>query len=46
MPPVLIPCARALARALWALRLRDLGGRLAFAAWRAEVKRRGGPSVR
>ena len=46
MPRILIPAAYVVARALWALRLRGLGGRLAFAAWRAEVDARGGPSVR
>lgn len=46
MPPALIPAAYVLARALWRLRLRSLGGRLAAAAWRAEVDARGGPSVR
>lgn len=46
MPRLLIPAAYVLARALWALRLRGLSGRLAARAWLAEAMDRGGPSVR
>jgi len=46
MPRILIPAAYALARVFHRLRLHGLSGRLAYAAWLAEVRERGGPSVR